>query len=121
MYEKALKSLLDNAISENMCLHDVGLVLQRAMRNLIAAMKVSQAAVTTEDSITVEGEAKHETTAKADVKVTLLDNGEMQRKKYVSLSKKQRLLKAMTVELEQTTIKSMLTELRQLVLVGCEV
>ena len=72
MYEEALKGLLDEAISENIRLHDVKLVLQRAMRNLIAAMKVSQAAVTTEDSITVEGEAKHETTAKAVVKVIFI-------------------------------------------------
>ena len=71
MCEKALIGLLDEAISENIRFPLVELVLQRAMRHLIAAMKVSQAAVTAEDSITVEGEAKHETTAKADVKVTL--------------------------------------------------
>ena len=55
-------------------------------------MKVSQAAVTTEDSITVESEATHETTAESDVKVTLLDSEEMKWKKHVSHSKKQRLL-----------------------------
>ena len=62
------------------------------MRDLIAAMKVAQAAVTIEHSSTVESEAKHETTAEADVKVTLLDNEEMKWKKHVSHSKKQRLL-----------------------------
>ena len=75
--KKTLKTLLDKAISENIRLHDVELMLQHAMRISIAAMKVAQAAVTTEHSSTVESEAKHETTAEADVKVTLLDIEEM--------------------------------------------
>ena len=62
------------------------------MRDLIAAMKAAQAAVTTEHSSTVESEAKHETTAEADVKVTLLDSEEMKGEIYVSRNKKHKLL-----------------------------
>ena len=60
---------------------------QFAMRDLIAAMKVAQAAVTTEHSSTVESEAKHETTAEADVKVTLLDSEEMKWKNMFHTAK----------------------------------
>ena len=60
------------------------------MQNLIAAMKVAQAAVTTEHSSTVESEAKHETTAEADVKVTLLESEEMKWKRHVSHTAKNR-------------------------------
>ena len=92
MYEKALNDALDEAISLNIRLHDVELVLQRAVRNLFAITKVSQAAVRTEYGITVESETKHKTTTEADVKVTLLDSEEMKWKKHVPHSKKQRLL-----------------------------
>ena len=83
MYEEALETLLDEAMSENISAHEDAMLLKRAMRSLVAAKKAWQAAVTAEESITEEGEPKDQAKAEAEAKVTMLNSEKTKWKKYV--------------------------------------